>query len=123
MANEISVTASLSVNKPSIMSIAIGRAVTGLVFNMTANFYSEGTISVGTSATVIPLGQVSTPHWTFFKNVDPTNFITIRNGAGGADLLKLLPGEIAICPLLDGSVPYAVANTAAALLEYLIVGL
>lgn len=123
MANEISLTASLTAYKPSIMSSALSRAVSGFLATMTGNFIVEGTISIATSATLIPLGQVTAPHWAAFHNLDATNFLTIRNGSGGADLLKLLAGEWAFCPLLDTSVPYGVANTAVCLLEYLIFSL
>lgn len=125
MANEITVTGSLTVNKPTVMSSAIARSIVNGQFNMAGNFYVEGTISVSTSGVVIPLGQVTAPHWAWFKNLDSVNFLTIRNGSGGADLLKLLAGELTPggVPLLDTSTPYAVANTAACLLEYLIVSL
>lgn len=121
--NEITVTASLSAFKAAVMSSAIGRSITGATFTMTGSFYTEGSISVGITATLIPLGQVTTPHWAYFKNMDSANYLTIRNGASGADLLKLLPGEAAFVPLLDTSVPYAIANTAPCILEYLILSL
>ena len=123
MANEITLTSSLSAFKAAIMSAAVGRSVSGAQFTMTGNFYVEGTISVATSATVIPLGQVTAPHWAYFHNLDATNYLTIRNGSGGTDLLKLLAGEYAFVPLLDTSAPYAIADTAACLLEYLILSL
>lgn len=121
MANEVTVTASLSCNKPSVMSSAVGRAITNAQFTMTGNFYvAPESMSVGTSATVIPLGQITAPHWAYFKNLDPTNYLTIRNGSGGADLCQLYPGEFAIIPLLTTCVPYAVANNAPVLMEFMI---
>lgn len=123
MANEISLTESLTCYKPSIMSSAIGRSVTGLQFTMTGNFFTEGSMSVATSATAIPLGQVVSPHWAWFNNLDPTNYVTIRNGSGGADLCQLFPGESAWVPLFSTCVPFAVAHTAAVQLEYLILSL
>lgn len=124
MSNEITLTASLSANKASVMSAAIGRAVTGALFNMSGNLYIGPALAlIGTSATVIPLGQVTAPHWAVLHNLDASNFLTIRNGSGGTDLLKLLAGEWAFCPLLDTSTPYGVANTASVLLEYLILSL
>ena len=106
------------------MSSAIGRSFTGLLFTMTGSVYAQNTISVGfAAAEAIPLGEVTAPHWAYFKNLDATNFIKIRNGASGADLLKLKAGEVAICPLLDSAVPYAIADTAACLLEFLILSL
>lgn len=123
MANEISLNGALSFFKPSIMSSAIGRAVAGLQFSVAGTTFVEGSVLIGTSATVIPLGQVAAPHWAFFNNLDAANYLTIRNGSGGADLLKLLPGECAFVPLLDTSVPYALAHTANVQLEYLIISL
>lgn len=105
------------------MSSVIGRAVTNLLFTMTGNPYIEGVLSVLTSATVIPLGSVVAPHWSFFNNLDVTNFVKVRNGASGADLVKLKPGECAFFPLLDTAVPYAIADTATCLMEYLILSL
>ena len=123
MANEISLTASLSCFKSTVMASAIGRAITGGLFTMTGSTYIESIVSLATSATVIPLGSVTAPHWSVFHNLDSTNFLTIRNGVAGADVLKLLAGEWAFCPLLDTSTPYGVANTAAVSLEYVIFAL
>jgi hypothetical protein len=123
VANEVTVTAALSFFKPSIMSTAIGRAVAGLQFSVAGTTFVEGSVLIGTSATAIPLGQVTAPHWAFFNNLDAVNYLTIRNGSGGTDLIKLLAGEPAFVPLLDTAVPYAVANTASIQLEYLIISL
>lgn len=123
MAQEITLTASLSVNKSTVMSSAVARSVTAALFNMSGNFWVEGTVSIATSATAIPLGQVVAPHWAYFHNLDSVNFLKIRNGSGGADVLKLLAGEYAFCPLLDSSTPYAIADTSACLLEYAIFSL
>lgn len=105
------------------MSGAIARSIAAGSYNMSGTYHSEGTLLVATAATAVPLGQVTAPHWAWFKNLDATNFVTVRNGAAGADLIKLLAGEIAMVPLLDTSAPYAVANTAAVLLEYAIFSL
>jgi hypothetical protein len=119
MANEITLTTSLTVYKPSVMSSAISRAVTAALFNMTGALFSGPLLAlIGTSATTFPLGQVTAPHWAWFFNKDASNFVTIRNGSGGADLIKLLAGEFCAVPLLDTAVPYGVANTASVYVEY-----
>ncbi len=123
MSNEITVTLSLSCYKPAVMSSAVGRSVTGALFSMSSNFFSQGVALIGLSATAIPLGQVTTPHWCWFKNLDSVNFLKIRNGSGGTDLLKLLAGEVAVVPLLDSAVPYAIADTATVDLEFMVLGL
>jgi hypothetical protein len=123
MANEISLTASLGALKQFVTSTAIGRAVAGLSFTWTSNAYIEGTMLVPITNTVIPLGQVTNPHWAFFYNLDLANYIALLNGASGNPLIKLLAGECAFVPLNDAAVPYAQANAAACQMEYLILGL
>lgn len=121
MANEITVTAALSVYKSSVMSSTVGRSVDGATFTMTGSpFIGPTTISVGTSAEAIPLAEVTQPHWAWFKNLDATNFVEIRNGSGGADLIRLYPGEACAVPLAIDATPYAIADTAACLMEYAI---
>ncbi len=119
MANEISVQIALSCYKAASMSSTIGRAKQ-FTATMTGSLKAEDTILVATSATLIPLGQVTSPHWAFFANLDATNFIKIRNGAAGADLVKLMAGKACVFPLYDSAVPYAIADTASCLLEYLV---
>jgi hypothetical protein len=123
MANEIHLTASLSCYKPAIMASAVGRSINDFIASMTNSTYIEGTVLIGTSATAFPLGQVGAPHWAYFKNLDSTNYVTIRNGSGGADLIELMAGEPCFVPLYVAANPYGVANTAACYVEYLILAL
>lgn len=120
MANEITLNAALSIFKPSIMGSAIGRSVAGALQTMNGNFTIESTILVGITPTAIPLGQVTQPHASWFHNCDGANYVTLFNGVSGAVLCRLLPGEAYPLPLDPTCVPYAQANTAAVLLEYLI---
>ncbi len=124
MSNEISFQFALSAYKPTVMSAAVSRALSGLLFNMAANYFVGPTvILVATGGTAIPLGQVTTPAWACFINKDVTNFIRMANGSGGAKLVKMLPGEPAVFRVDDTSIPFAFADTAAALLEYMIFSL
>jgi hypothetical protein len=117
MAQEISLSLAITVSKPSVMPNPVVFARINQ-FTMTGNLFIQGDVSVGITATAIPLASVTAPHWSFFYNTDATNFLTIRNGSGGADLLKILPGEFCVVPLLDTSVPFAIANTAPCVLAY-----
>jgi hypothetical protein len=57
VANEITVSMSLTVNKPSVMSSAISRALSGIQFTMSGTLFIGPTdMSVGTLATPILLG-------------------------------------------------------------------
>jgi hypothetical protein len=121
MANELTVTASIGFNKSGVTQGTVGAAWTNAQFNVAGTTYIESSILVPTSATVVPLGAVTNPHWAFFQNMDPTNYLQLQNGVSGAVFLRLKPGEFAIVPLDTGCVPYAIASTASCLMNYLIV--
>lgn len=122
MSNEITVSASLSGYKSTIMSAALSRSFTALQFNMTANVIAYGVKSVGTSEEQVPLGEVTTPHWSFWFNNDDTNFVKILAGSGGTAFARLYPGEGALIPLDIALAPYLIADTAACLVEFVIFG-
>lgn len=120
MANEISLTASLSVFKAAVMANSAGLSATSAQFTQSGSGISEGVLLVGTSATAIPLASLTSLGWAAFYNADTVNYCTIRNGSGGADLVQLAPGGYAFFQLVATAVPYAVANTAAVYLQYFI---
>lgn len=125
MALELSFSYSMGIYKPSIMSQPIGRSVANAQYDMTGNFYTEGSILVPTGGVAVPLGQVTQPHWCYLNNLDPTNFVTIAHSLAGLlyPMIYLNPGESAWVPINPASVPWAVANTASVQMEFLIVSL
>lgn len=123
MADEICLTCSLTVYKSSIMAHAQSDAFVADLHDMSGSNFISGTISVGITAEAIPMGDVTAPHWAWFHNKDSTNFIKIRNGSSGADVIKLLAGERCAVPLLDSGTYYAIADTAACIMYYRIYAL
>lgn len=123
MANEIYFTGSLTVYKSTVMAERRGRSVVDLSATMTANFVTEGTVSIATTATAIPLGQITAPGWMAVKNTDATNYVRLMNGSGGAQVVKLLAGEWAFFRWDDTATPYAIANTSAVVIDYLLASL
>ncbi len=123
MAQEVTLSATLTVLRESAMAAAISKSITDGQFDMSANAHIVGFLSVLITATAIPLGAVTAPHWAWFKNLDTTNFIKIRNGSSGADLIKLKAGEACAVPLYDSATPYAIADTATCSMEYAIFSL
>ena len=67
--------------------------------------------------------DVTSLGWAMFKNLDPTNYLEIRMATGASnDHIRIPPGKTA-GPFWFGSdvtAPYAIANTAVCMLEYLI---
>jgi len=120
VANELTVNGSLSCSKIPPMSAAVARNITGGLVSVASGIFSEGVISIATSATAFPLGGITSCGWAFFYNSDVVNYITLRNGAAGADFMKLAAGEWMLGPLLPACVPYGLANTTACLVEFLI---
>lgn len=120
MASEITQSYSLSFFKAAAMIQSVSRSLSSHSIDWSGTKWIHHIASVATSATALGLGNVTTPHWAFFYNLDTSNYLTIRNGSSGADVLELRPGQSFVCSLYRSIVPYAVANTAACLLEYLI---
>lgn len=74
--------------------------------------------NIGTSDEALALGDVTTPGWAVFQNLDDTNFVEIGVGSFTA-FLKLKPGEQCLCRL-GTTAPRAKADTAAVDLFYII---
>lgn len=66
----------------------------------------------------LALGDVTTPGFAVFQNLDDTNYVEIGTGSFTA-FLKLKPGELAMCRL-GTTAPKAQADTAAVDLFYII---
>jgi len=102
------------------MASAIGRSIASSLVTMSGSHYIEATLSVATSATALTLGTVTSPGYFFCKNTDSTNFVRFRNGSGGANVAKLLAGEYCLFRWDSAATPYAIADTVAVIVEYLL---
>lgn len=123
MANEINVGGVITAFKASIMSSSISRAISGLLRNWTGTTYVQDSMLVTVAELAIPMGLVTLPHWAFFLNMDPTNYIQIYDATGQVahSFIQLLPGDFAVVPMTTAlTAPFAKANTAPCQLEYLI---
>ena len=67
--------------------------------------------TIATSATAVNIGSIATCGVMVIANLDTENYVKVRIGASGADVVKVLPGEA--WPFrLAASTPYAIADTA-----------
>lgn len=82
---------------------------------------------IGTTREALALGNVVTPGWCVFQNLDDTNFIEVGvegfiDGVGTVgfiSFLKLKPGEKCMCRISTAA-PFAKADTASVELFYVI---
>lgn len=118
MANEITVNASLSVNKSPLK---LDQHMVQGLFTMAGTRYGAGVQTIGFAAhelIVVP-ADLATAGWAWFKNVSATNFVQIGLDVAAAfvPFVKLQPGEFAILPLAVLA-NYAKADTGAVALEW-----
>ncbi len=118
MSNELTVTGIVRFDNGSI-SVDFGKA--SIKLDVSGDKYVHRIQEIGTSEEAIGLGDLGTPGYAIFFNRDSTNFVEIRPATGVADLVKLKAGEIAVFRITSDATPYAIADTAAVDLEYLII--
>ena len=117
MANELTVSCSLRFSKSGREA---DKAYGGIQLDVTGTKPMSHTQTIGTSEEALVVGDVGTPGYIIIKNLDDTNYVTIRASAGAADVVKLLAGEVALFRLAAAA-PYAIANTANCDLEYTVI--
>jgi len=78
---------------------------------------------IGTSEEILENGDVATPGWAVFVNLDDTNYVEVGHYTGGTfyPFLKLKPGDQMICRLgVTTAQLYAKANTSTVSLFYIV---
>lgn len=118
MANELTISMSMTFRKGAVQLPAFG--FSGLQFDVTGTKYVRNIQNIGLTEEAIDLGEITTPRYGLFRNLDTTNPIYIRRATGQGNMVKLRPGGVA-CFELEATAPYAIATTAACNLEYMIV--
>jgi hypothetical protein len=118
MANEITVSLSLEFSKGGSSD---KMRKMGQQFTLSGTDYIHKTQIVGTSEEAIVIGEIGTPGWCFFRNLDDTNYVSIRAATGATSTVELKAGESCCFRLARGATaPFAIANTSSVTIEYLI---
>ena len=117
MANELAVSCSVRFSKSGREA---DKAYGGIQVDVTGTRVVSNMQTVGTSEEALVVGDVGTAGYCIMKNLDDTNYVTIRAASAAADLVKLKAGEVAMFRLAS-STPYAIANTAPVDLEYVLI--
>lgn len=116
MANEISISGSLSLNNTNI---DIDKNFSLATITQSTENYVAHTQTIGFAAEEpLILGDITTPGYCIFHNADATNYVTIGETTNN-DIIKLKAGEWCLVRL-GVTAPYAIANTASVKLEYII---
>lgn len=69
--------------------------------------------AVGTSAENLGAGDIATPGYAYFKNLDDTNFVEIGvDNTGFVAMAKIGPGQVAMFPIADSTTLQGKADTA-----------
>ncbi len=116
MANELRITAKLSFNKSD------GKVTRGdtAFIDVTGDSFTHEIQSVGTTQEEIAQGaDLGTPGYLWIKNLDSTNYVEV-GVTTGVYHIKLQAGEFALFRV-NGTTIYGKANTAACLVEYVLV--
>ncbi len=114
MSNEIKISVSLEFEN-SVGSDLM--AFSKLLFDMSGTDYQHGTQSIDTGEEAIVIGDVAAGGYIIIKNHDTTNYVSIHK-TGVAAVVKLNAGDIAM--FRTEIAPFATADTAACIIEYLI---
>ena len=124
MADEITLTAAIAYEDSEDSDILLALP-TDVQVTVSTKKFVHAKQSIGLSEEAIGLGEVTSLGWSIFINRDSANFINLKTGTGGTIIMKIPAGKCA-GPFLFGSgitAPFAIADTAACQLEYLIVSL
>lgn len=108
------------------VSVANGKISGALTHQLTADQATKGIVqrqqSIPTSDTVITLTGVTAARWASIRNTDATNYIDIGPTVAGAiaPMFRLKAGEVWAGPLVPSVVLRGQANTAAVIIEVLL---
>lgn len=121
MSNEITVSASLTFTKAGIDPInRVNITAGGDVLSQKSSgiIYVNRVQNIGTSAEVIGIGDITEIGWCWMKNIGSTGSISIRNGSGGANVIEMEAGEMALFRAAGGASLFAIASSGTIDLEY-----
>jgi hypothetical protein len=117
MANELSLSVRMRLAKGGLKksfssgSLSIDVAGTNVIDNVQ---------NIGTSEEAVLLGEASTGGYVIAHNLDATNYVSLRAATGTGNFLRINAGEIAVFRL-EAAAPFAIANTAACNVRFIVI--
>lgn len=121
MADELTLSIRATLSKSGSEITFPPASAQALTIDVSGSRWLHNRQEIGTSEEALELGDISTGGYLIAINRDATNYLELRSGTGGTDLVRINAGEIACFRVSsDATAPYAIANTSACVLEYLL---
>lgn len=120
MANELKITAGMSLEQPDADPVAV--QVSDLDVDLTNRPFAYNRVLVGITESAVPMGGVTSPGWLFILNRDATGTVTVRRSTGVDPIATIPPGE-SFGPVKLGTsmqTPYLISDTANTDVEVLV---
>ena len=117
MANELTVTVGMAYNNGGT---ALNFTTTADQVTVSANFALRSVYTVPLAGASLPLGGITTPGYILIQNKDATNFILVGN-SGDTLPVRVNAGELVLFRFANGIVPYVIADTAAVVIDYMLI--
>jgi hypothetical protein len=118
MANELTTSSALTFQKGKVFA-SMGKG--GVKVDVSGTRFIENVQEIGTIEEALMLGDIAAPGYIMVENLDPTNFVELRAASGVADMIKIPAGSVAGPFMLATATPYAIADTAACKIRYLLI--
>ncbi len=93
----------------------------GVLASVTGTKVADLIQEIGTSEEALMLGDIPAPGYIMIENLDSTNKVSLRPGTGLANMIEIPAGTIAGPFKLATTTPYAIADTAAVKIRYLLI--
>lgn len=100
-----------------------GLGFSGVLLDVSGTDFDWKSQTVTTSAVLLGIGAITTPGYILIKNIATaggTNYVEVRDGSGGADVVKIRPQGIALFEAASATL-YVIANLASAEILYAVV--
>ena len=120
MANELSASVALRFTKGNV---DVEFHWLNKLFTVAGTDYTAKTQTIGTSEEALDIGDCAAGGMICVVNLDPTNYVSIRAATGGTNCVRVnaLEGALFRFDAAGAAAPFAIANTGACQVAYLLV--
>ena len=122
MANEITITGSLVLNRSTDPKYSDSMKFSGIQSDQAGDAYVAGSQTIEhTDDEALAKGEIGTIGFFMLKNLDPTDFVTIGISDGGTKIIKVLAGHSVGPVYVETANLWVQADTSSCVVEYLLI--